>query len=140
MSGGSALYLDTSAVLRALLESGVSPEVDAQLAAAASLVTSRLALVESARALLRLRRDGRIAEAALADAEREIESLWRRCEIFELSPAVCDLAARIAPGHALRALDALHAATFAVARRRLAGLELLTADERLRLAVEGAPA
>ena len=140
MSGGSALYLDTSAVLRALLESGVSPEVDAQLAAAASLVTSRLSLVESARALLRLRRDGRIPEAALADAEREIESLWRRCEIFELSPAVCDLAARIAPGHALRALDALHAATFAVARRRLAGRERLTADERLRRAVEGAPA
>jgi predicted nucleic acid-binding protein len=138
MSEGRPLYLDTSAVLRALLEAGVSPGLDAKLASASALVTSRLALVESARALLRLRRDGRVAEDALADAGREIESLWRRCEIFELSPAVCDLAARVAPGHALRALDALHAATFVLARRRLAGLELLTADERLRAALEGA--
>jgi predicted nucleic acid-binding protein len=140
MSGGRLFYLDTSVVLRALLEAGVSPELDAKLGSATALVTSRLALVESARALLRLGRDGRVAEAALADAEREIESLWRRCEVFELSRAVCDLAARIAPRHALRALDALHAATFVLARRRLAGLELLTADERLRAAVEGAVA
>lgn len=138
MSGGLLFYLDTSAVLRALLETGVSPELDAKLGSATTLVTSRLALVESARALLRLRRDGRVAEAALADAGREVESLWCRCEIFEVSPAVCALAARIAPGHALRALDALHAATFVLARRRIAGLELLTADERLRAAVEGA--
>jgi len=140
MNGGRLFYLDTSAVLRALLEAGVSPELDAKLASATGLVTSRLALVESARALLRLRRDGRVAEAALADAEREIESLWRRCEIFELSPAVCDLAARVAPGQALRALDALQVATFLLARRRLAGLGLLTAEERLRAAVEGAVA
>jgi predicted nucleic acid-binding protein len=140
MNGGPVLYLEPSAVLRALLEAGVSPELDAKLASATALVASRLALVESARALLRLRRDGLVAEAALADAGREIESLWRRCEIFELSPAVCDLATRVAPGRALRALDALHAATFLLARRRLAGLELLTADERLRAAVEGAAA
>jgi predicted nucleic acid-binding protein len=138
VSGAGALYLDTSAVLRAVLESGASPELEQKLAAAAVLVTSRLSLVESARALLRLRRDGRLAEAALADAEREVDAVWRRCEIFELSPEVCDLAARVAPGHALRALDALHAATFVLARRHLAAVELLTADERLRASVEQA--
>jgi predicted nucleic acid-binding protein len=136
VSEGRVLYLDTSAVLRAVLEAGVSPEVERKLAAADALITSRLSLVESSRALLRLRRDGRLSEVALADAAREVESLWRRCEVFELSPAVCDLAARLAPDHALRTLDALHAATFALARRRLEGVELLTADERLRRAVE----
>jgi predicted nucleic acid-binding protein len=131
------LYLDTSAVLRAVLESGLSPDIEARIAGAPALVTSRLALVESARALLRLRLQGRVAELALADAERDIEDLWRRCEIFELSAAVCDLARRVAPGHALRALDALHLATFLLARHRIPTLELLTADERM-LAAAGA--
>lgn len=134
---GAALYLDTSAVLRAVLEAGLSPEIEESLARASMLLTSRLSLVESARALLRLRREGRVAESALADAEREIESLFRRCEIFELSASVCDLARQVAPTHALRALDALHVATFVLARRRLGTLELLTADARMRAAVSG---
>lgn len=136
MSERGVLYVDTSAVLRAVLESGVSPAIEARIAAAEALVTSRLALVESSRAVLRLRQESRLSETALADAEREIESFWRRCEVFELTSFVCTLAASIAPQHALRTLDALHAATFVVARRRLGDVELVTADERLRRAVE----
>jgi hypothetical protein len=45
---------------------------------------------------------------------------------------VCDTARVVAPGKALRALEAIHLATFVLARRRIAGLELLTADERFR--------
>ena len=135
---GAPVYLDTSAILRAVLETGATPEIEERLARAPMLITSRLALVEAARAMLRLRREGRVAESALADAERDIEALFRRCEIFELSPGVCDLAQQVAPGHALRALDALHVATFVLARRRLRTLELLTADERMRVAVSGA--
>jgi hypothetical protein len=37
----------------------------------------------------------------------------------------------VTPDTALRTLDALHLAPFLLARRRLEGLELLTADERL---------
>jgi predicted nucleic acid-binding protein len=48
---------------------------------------------------------------------------------------VCRLAAEVAPGQRLRTLDALHLATYVLARERIAGLELLTADERLREAV-----
>jgi predicted nucleic acid-binding protein len=131
------LYVDTSAVLRAVLERGASRDVEERLRRAPALLTSRLALVESARAFLRLRREGRVAAADLADAEREVESLFRRCEILELSPAVCDLARQVAPRDALRTLDALHAASFLLARRRIASVELLTADERLRAAVSG---
>ena len=132
---GGPLYLDSSAVLRAVLESGVSPEVERLIVGASLLLTSRLSLVESARVLLRLRREESLGEARLADAEREIESLWSRCEIFELSAAVCELARLVAPTQPLRALDALHVATFVLARRRLGDLELLTADERMRRAV-----
>ena len=101
------------------------------MAAAPVLVTSRLSLVESARALIRLRQQGRVAESRLADARREIDALWTRCELWELTPAVCELACHVVPDRALRTLDALHLATFLMARRRIEGLELLTADERL---------
>ena len=128
------VYLDTSAVLRAVLESGTTPEIEARLRAAPALVTSRLALVESARAVARLRALGAASEAQLADASRSLEAIWSRCDVWELDRGVCDLAQAIAPATSLRTLDALHLATFQIARGKLEGLEMLTADERLRTA------
>jgi uncharacterized protein len=131
------LYVDTSAVLRAVLERGVTPDVDAQLEAARFLVTSRLSLVESARALTRLRHEG-LAESRIADAAREIDSIWARCTVWELTSAVCELATTIAPAAPLRTLDALHLATYLLARRRVGGaIGLLTTDARLAAAVAG---
>jgi predicted nucleic acid-binding protein len=132
------LYLDTSVALRATIERGTTPEIEARMAAAPALVTSRLSLVESARVILRLRHQGSMAEARLADGRRELEALWRRCELWELTPAVCELASYVAPDRSLRALDALHLATFLMARRRIEGLELLTADQRLEEAAASA--
>jgi predicted nucleic acid-binding protein len=132
------LYLDTSAVLRAVLETGTSPDVEAQIRTARVLITSRLSLVESARALLRVRLAGQVPESRLADAERQVESVWARCELWEITPAVCDTAGIVAPGQPLRALDAIHLATFVLARRRIPELELLTADDRLRTAAVSA--
>jgi predicted nucleic acid-binding protein len=105
--------------------------MEACIAAAPLLVTSRLSLVESARALYRVRQRGSVPESRLADARRELEALWNRCEIWELGPAVCELAMRVAPERALRTLDALHLATFLSARARIEGLALVTADARL---------
>jgi len=135
---GSPLYLDTSAALRATLERGTTPEIEARITSAPVLVTSRLSLVESARAFHRLRQQGGIAEGRLADARRELDTLWNRCELWELSAAVCDLAMHVAPDRVLRTLDALHLATFLVARRRIDGLEILTADARLEEAASSA--
>lgn len=130
----SALYLDTSAVLRAVLEDGMSPEVEAQIAGASRLITSRLALVESSRALHRVRLLRLLNEAKLADAQREIGEIWARCELWELTPSVCERARQVAPGTLLRTLDALHLATFVLAREKIGGLELLTVDDRLKYA------
>jgi predicted nucleic acid-binding protein len=134
MASGAALYLDTSVALRATLERGTTPQIEDHIAAAPVLVTSRLALVESARALLRLRVQRGVPESRLADVRRELDALWHRCELWELSPAVCDLAARLVPEQPLRTLDALHLATFLLARGRIEGLELVTADRRLEQA------
>ena len=127
-------YVDTSAVLRTVLERGLTPELERALGTATALVTSRLAIVESRRAFLRARHDGRMAAPALDAAEREADEVWDRCDVWELTPDVCELAARIAPGP-LRTLDALHLATFVLARRAVADLQLLTADVRLAQAV-----
>ena len=126
-----SLYLDTSAVLRALLEGGTSPEVEERIKKATLLVTSRLSLVEAARAVLRIRAQGLVSDQALADATRELDALWARCEVWGLTTQVCELAERVAPSRSLRTLDALHLSTYLLARRHIEGLELLTADRRL---------
>jgi predicted nucleic acid-binding protein len=133
-----ALYVDTSAALRAVLEAGTSPEIEARLAEADVLITSRLSVVESARALARARLELRLPEDRLADASRQLDQLWSRCEIWALSEGVCDLAGTIVPNQPLRTLDALHLATYLMARRRLGSIDLLTADDRLRRAADSA--
>ena len=134
----ACLYLDTSAVLRAVLESGTSPEVEDLIAADPALITSRLFWSNSSRALHRLRQLGQVSEAKLADAQREISAVWARCELWELTPSVCERARQVAPGKLLRTLDALHLATFVLAREKIEGLELVTVDERLQAALEAA--
>ncbi|MBV8772003.1 MAG: type II toxin-antitoxin system VapC family toxin [Deltaproteobacteria bacterium] len=132
----TCLYLDTSAVLRAVLENGTSPEIEAQIAAAPALLTSRLSLVESSRALQRLRLLGQVSEAKLADAQREINAVWARCELWELTLSVCEMARQVAPTKPLRTLDALHLATFVLARQKIGGLQLITVDDHLQAAFE----
>ena len=69
-------------------------------------------------------------KSRLADADARSTPL-AALRTMELRPAVCDLASVLAPDRMLRTLDALHLATFLVARRRIEGLELLIADRRL---------
>jgi predicted nucleic acid-binding protein len=128
----ASLYLDTSAVLRAVLEAGTTPDMERSLRNAPVLLTSRLSLVESSRALIRARTVNGISAERLADTEREIDGIWARCEVWELTRGVCELARHVASNKPLRTLDALHLATFLLARRKVEGLVLLTADERLR--------
>ena len=132
----AALYLDSSAILRPVLEQGLSPGVEATLGAAEVLVTSRLSLVETARAFHRVRHLGERTEAQVADAERSVASLWSHCEIWELTREVCDLAEAVAPRMLLRSLDALHLATFTLARREIESLQMVTTDDRLEAASE----
>lgn len=131
--GAAVLYVDTSAILRAVLENGTSPELEARLAESRFLITSRIALVEAARAFLRLRTQG-VPEEKLADCAREADAFWARCTIWELTPEICELAGQVAPLQSLRTLDALHLATYLLARRKLGTVDLLTADNRLEQA------
>ena len=111
--------------------------MESRMLSAEGLITSRLSRVEAARALLRVREFFEVPERRLAEAERELEALFQRCELWELTAEVCDLACRVAPRKSLRTLDSLHLATFLLARRRIEELELLTVDNRLREAAGG---
>jgi predicted nucleic acid-binding protein len=122
-------------VLRATLESGTSPEIEQRIRSARVLVSSRLALVESCRALIRLRALAVAEEGRLADAERDIAAIWARCELWEVTRRVCEMACEVAAGRVLRALDAIHLATFVLARREFEALELLTVDDRLQASI-----
>ncbi len=133
----SAPYLDSSAILRPVPGKGLTPEINERLSRADYLVTSRLSLVETAPAFLRVRHLGERPEQLLADAGRSVRSLGSRCEIWKLTREVSSLADTVAPATLLRSLDALHLATYLLARREIEGLELLTADGRLREAAEG---
>jgi predicted nucleic acid-binding protein len=124
-------YVDSSAILRPVLEPGLASEVDSELRGAELLVSSRLSIVETARAFLRVRRLGQLSETAIVDGERWVRGLWRHCQILEISREVCDLAETIAPRSALRSLDAIHVASFVLFRREMTDLRLLTADKRL---------
>jgi predicted nucleic acid-binding protein len=132
------LYLDTSAVLRAVLEVGTTPEIETQIRDATSLVTSRPSSVEASRAIHRLRQLGQVGEARLSDAEREIYARWTRCDFCEITAEACETATRWHPAKRLWALDAIHPATLMLARQRIPGIELLTADSRMRPAADGA--
>jgi predicted nucleic acid-binding protein len=134
----AGLYLYASAALRATLEAGMDPAVEARLSAAEVLITSRLSLVESNRALIRARELGRISELERADVQHTLDELWVRCHVWEVTRAICDHASVVAPTTGLRTLDAIHLATFLEARRRLGGeIELLTTDDRLKSALTG---
>ena len=110
-ASGPLLYLDTSAVLRWTLETGTSPEIEGRIRAARVLVSSRLSLVESCRALLRLRALGGVPVGRLADAEARSRAIWSRCELWDITRQVCETACLVAQNQPLRALDAIHLAT-----------------------------
>jgi hypothetical protein len=60
-------------------------------------------LVESRRALLRLRTLGVAGEDRLADAERDLTAIWARCELWAITRRVCDLACEVARDRLVRA-------------------------------------
>jgi len=134
------LYLETSALLRVLFRQRPYAGILERIAAAERLVTSRLTRIESARALLRAAREPGVEPAAAARAEQDVARLFDRVALLEISPEVAALAERVAPGSPLRSLDAIHLATWQLARGYEPGLELLTSDLRLATAAGIEPA
>ena len=132
----AVVFLETSALLRALFGELGGEEVRSKLAAAERILASRLLRVEAERALLRAVIEKPALEASLPGLERELRAVWPHVDMLEMTREICDLAGRIAPSSRLRTLDAIHLATF----RRVQQLEpratMLTCDQRLQEALD----
>jgi predicted nucleic acid-binding protein len=105
----TALVVDSSVVVNAILERGLSKRHQRAMTNSETLIVSRLALVETSRALYRAELEKRVTAAARALAQAEANELWGRCEIWELSRSVCAEAMLLATQAGLRTLDALQA-------------------------------
>lgn len=102
------IYLDTSALVKVMIEEPESAALRAWVADRPDRVSSVLSAVELRRAARRAPTSGRRGGAA--DLERETEVVLAGLQLLALDDGIAQRAARLDPP-ALRSLDAIHIAT-----------------------------
>lgn len=125
------IFLETSALLRAVFHEKGGEEVTSDLRGAERIIASRLLRLETERALLRVAIDEPAAEKQLPALRRDLENLWARVTFLEITRDICEAAGRIAPISRLRTLDAIHLASFHRVREVVPDARMLTCDQRL---------
>lgn len=98
------------------------------------VIASDLTIVECDRVLLRAAALGELTEAEAADRRAHLATAASHWHVLRIGPEVVERARQPFPGEPVRTLDAIHLASALVARSALAGLELLSVDERIRRA------
>lgn len=131
------LYAESSAVLAWLLDEPTAPEVRRLLGEAKVVVASDLTLIECDRVLLRAVALGELTEADAADRRAHLIAAAARWQVLRIAGEIVDRARQPFPGAPVRTLDAIHLASLLVARSAVAGLRLLSLDERMRQAAKG---
>jgi predicted nucleic acid-binding protein len=130
------VYAESSAVLAWLLgEEGGQP-VREVLRRAELVTASDLTLIECDRVLIRAVVLGEIDEAAAADRRAHLNEAAAHWHLWRLSADIVDRARRPFPAEPIRALDAMHLASALAVRSVVAGVELLSLDDRIRRAGE----
>lgn len=131
-----SLYAESSAVLAWLLDEEAGPRVRQLLGAADIIVASDLTVVECERVLIRAAALGELTEADAADRRAHLTTAASHWHVLRIGPEIVDRARQPFPGEPIRTLDAIHLASVLVARSAVAGLELLSLDDRIRKAAE----
>jgi predicted nucleic acid-binding protein len=129
------LYLETSALLRLVLNQDGAADVAGRISRASQVLASRLVRVEAERALLRMILDHPDRSRDLPAFQLRLAEVCSQMDFLEITREVCELAGRIAPGSRLRSLDSIHLATFEILRRLDPSAEILTYDDRLQAAL-----
>jgi predicted nucleic acid-binding protein len=131
------VYLDTSSLLKLYLsdEDG-GDDVRQTLAMADSAVTSSIAYTEARAAFARRYRERRLSRRAFDSVRREFDVDWPLYFVVEPSLSLLNEAGELAEHHRLRALDAIHLASFVDIARRNRGrpIDFSSFDARLNRA------
>lgn len=129
-----SLYAESSAVLAWLLGEEAGPGVRRLLATADIVVASDLTLIECDRVLIRAAALGENTEADTAARRAHLTTAAAHWQVLRISPDIVARARQPFPGAPIRTLDAIHLASALTARSAVAGLELLSLDDRVRKA------
>ena len=130
------IYAETSAVLAWLLGEDAAARVREVMSKAELVVASDLTLLECDRVLIRAVALGEIEEAAAADRRSHLNAAAAHWHLLRLSADIVDRARQPFPAEPIRTLDAIHLASALAARSGVAGVELLSLDDRVRRAGE----
>ena len=106
------LYGDTSSLVKLYVVEAASAEIRAKVDQASAVVSSAVAYVELRATLSRARRGRRLTPLAYRAARDQFELDWSAMVTVELSGAIRSAAADLVERHELRALDAIHLASF----------------------------
>ena len=128
------VYAESSAVLAWLLGEDAAPRVREVLSEAELVIASDLTLLECDRVLIRAVTLGGIDEVAAADRRAYLNAGAAHWQMLRLSTDIVDRARRPFPAEPIRTLDAIHLASALAARSAVAGIELLSLDDRIRRA------
>jgi predicted nucleic acid-binding protein len=128
------LYAESSAILAWLLDEPAAPEVRRLLSDARLIVASDLTLIECDRVLLRASELKDLTEAETADRRAHLAAAVSQWQILHIMHEIVDRARQPFSTEPIRTLDAIHLASALTARAAVAGLALLSLDERVRTA------
>ena len=132
----SAVYLETSAVLRWLLGESDAPEIAARIQETADPVCSILTILETQRALVRAERERPSGGRQLGLLRRELAEASADWNVLEITPEICVRAGEPFPVEPVRTLDAIHLATALQFARAFPSLLVLSFDERILVNLE----
>jgi uncharacterized protein len=104
------LYLDTSALVKLLVDEPGTEEALSAYSDANGIRCTAIAHVEATAALARMRKGGRLTPAQLRHSIDDLESLWRGIDSHAVNDALLAKAAESARTHSLRAYDSVHLA------------------------------
>jgi predicted nucleic acid-binding protein len=130
------LYAESSAVLAWLLDEAEAADIRRLLGGATVVIASDLTLIECDRVLLRAAELGELTEADAADRRAHLVAAASQWQILHIFWEVVDRARQPFPGGPIRTLDAIHLASALTARSAVAGLALMSLDDRVRSAAQ----
>ena len=114
------LYLDSSALVKLYVLEPATDTVEAMVAEADSIATSRIAYVEACAALARRKRH--LTQEAFAAAYKALSDQWRHFAAVELDELK---AGALAAKHGLRGFDAVHLAAALEVRASAGAIPIL---------------